>query len=205
MSSKSSSMKQDPLKKNSNKTKINQKDSDRVITDDPRFAHVHDDPRFIRPKRRDMKVKIDERFKQMLNTKDFSDTPKVDKYGRNLPSNYAEQELRRFYTLGEKNEKDKPDFTDDVSDPDLSQSTYDRARGEGLVSSSSESEPESESDADDGHIADDQQSQDEAENIPRGAQTHRFACVNLDWDNLKSVDLMKVFSAFKPEGSFIRS
>jgi len=81
------------------------------------------------------------------------------------------------------------------------QSTYDPARGEGLVSSSSESE----SDTDDGRVTNDQRSQDETENIPRGAETHRFACVNLDWDNLKSVDLMKVFSAFKPEGSVIRS
>ncbi|KAG0330816.1 hypothetical protein BG004_001972, partial [Podila humilis] len=39
---------------------------------DPRFAHVHRDPRFQRPKKQDTKVTVDNRFSSMLKTKDFS-------------------------------------------------------------------------------------------------------------------------------------
>lgn len=43
------------------------------VTTDPRFAHVHKDPRFTRPRKKDTKVAIDQRFAHMLK-EDFSDT-----------------------------------------------------------------------------------------------------------------------------------
>jgi hypothetical protein len=46
---------------------------DAQVIDDPRFAHVHNDPRFIRPRRKDVKIKIDERFTRMLTAKNFAD------------------------------------------------------------------------------------------------------------------------------------
>jgi hypothetical protein len=44
--------------------------SDEKIND-PRFKKVHNDPRFLRPKKKDTKVTIDKRFKSMLTSKDF--------------------------------------------------------------------------------------------------------------------------------------
>jgi hypothetical protein len=41
------------------------------VTSDPRFAHVHRDPRFMRPKHKDSKVAIDKRFASMLNEDEF--------------------------------------------------------------------------------------------------------------------------------------
>ncbi|CAG8543226.1 5262_t:CDS:10 [Diversispora eburnea] len=43
------------------------------------------------------------------------------------------------------------------------------------------------------------------EEIPHGEETHRFAVLNLDWDNVNAVDLMKLFCGFKLEGSIIKS
>jgi hypothetical protein len=42
------------------------------ITKDPRFAKVHNDPRFVRPKKKDNKVKIDKRFASMMTSNEFS-------------------------------------------------------------------------------------------------------------------------------------
>jgi hypothetical protein len=47
------------------------------VTSDPRFSSVHNDPRFLRPKKKDMKVTIDKRFAGMMNSTDFSDGRKV--------------------------------------------------------------------------------------------------------------------------------
>lgn len=46
------------------------------ITSDPRFSSVHNDPRFLRPKKKDMKVTIDKRFAGMMNSTEFSDARK---------------------------------------------------------------------------------------------------------------------------------
>lgn len=42
------------------------------IQTDPRFSHVHRDPRFQRPKKQDSKVTVDNRFSSMLKSKEFS-------------------------------------------------------------------------------------------------------------------------------------
>ena len=46
------------------------------ITDDPRFTHVHNDPRFKRPRRKDTKVTIDNRFSSMLKSSEFAEQRK---------------------------------------------------------------------------------------------------------------------------------
>ena len=63
---------------NNNKSK-SKKSFDRPlekITDDPRFTHVHNDPRFKRPRRKDTKVTIDNRFSSMLKSSEFAEQRK---------------------------------------------------------------------------------------------------------------------------------
>lgn len=50
------------------------------VQTDPRFAHVHRDPRFVRPKKHDSKVTVDNRFSSMLNSKEFSSARKSHYY-----------------------------------------------------------------------------------------------------------------------------
>jgi hypothetical protein len=42
-----------------------------VGSSDPRFAGVATDPRFRRPKQKNVKVEIDERFRQVLESDEF--------------------------------------------------------------------------------------------------------------------------------------
>jgi hypothetical protein len=43
------------------------------VTTDPRFSIIHTDPRFARPKKKDVKVPIDSRFKAAFKDKEFID------------------------------------------------------------------------------------------------------------------------------------
>ncbi|KAG0199740.1 pre-rRNA-processing protein esf1 [Mortierella sp. GBA30] len=199
---------------------------------DPRFAHVHRDPRFMRPQKKDSKVTVDSRFSSMLKGKEFSSAPKVDKYGRKLKSKGSDQQMKRFYQLqkgetgsGDEDEEsegegeDEEEDEDDVSvsgsesgDEEEGGDVYDPMRGRGVISGS---DSDSESDMDEEAAAeldreaeaneDEEEEEVEEDDVPRGEESHRFACVNLDWDHVKSIDLFKVFSGFKPEKGAIRS
>ncbi|KAJ2815441.1 hypothetical protein IWW50_006828, partial [Coemansia erecta] len=59
------------------------------VTEDKRFSHVQDDPRFARPKKSHTKVKVDKRFSRMIDDADFTETTKVDRYGRVQEDNRA--------------------------------------------------------------------------------------------------------------------
>ncbi|KAJ2642099.1 pre-rRNA-processing protein esf1, partial [Coemansia sp. RSA 1694] len=188
----------------------------RKVTDDVRFAHVQSDPRFIRPKKADTKVKVDKRFSHMIKDKDFTETTKVDRYGRVQEDNRAETYLRNAYEFSGSEsgseegsgsgEEEEEESEDEESEDDDALGVVDRARGRGVVSSdSSDSEFDSEiSDVEwgqaGGSLSD---AEDDLEDVPRGDETKRFACVNLDWEHVRAVDLLTVFSAFKPDGSSI--
>ncbi|KAG0206227.1 pre-rRNA-processing protein esf1 [Mortierella sp. NVP41] len=202
---------------------------------DPRFAHVHRDPRFMKPQKQDSKVTVDSRFSSMLTGKEFSSAPKVDKYGRKLQSKASDQQMKRFYQLqkgeavsddedngddDEDEDEDEDEEKDDVSvsgseeeeEEEEGDDVYDPMRGRGVISGS---DSDSESDMDEDAAAeldreaedreDDEDEEEEEDDVPRGDESHRFACVNLDWDHVKSTDLFKVFSGFKPEKGAIRS
>jgi hypothetical protein len=62
-------------KRGSNK-KPQRQSGNAPVTTDPRFAHVHRDPRFMRPKRKDNKVAIDKRFASMLDQDEFTSARK---------------------------------------------------------------------------------------------------------------------------------
>ena len=122
----------------------------------------------------------------------------------------------------EEDEEDKEDISGSGSDNDEDVSVsgsdeegdnvYDPMRGRGVISGS-DSDEESDSEIDEEAAAeldreaelDEEEEEEEDDDVPRGDESHRFACVNLDWDHVKSTDLFKVFSGFKLEKGALRS
>ncbi|KAJ2722419.1 pre-rRNA-processing protein esf1 [Coemansia sp. Benny D115] len=217
------------------------------VTDDARFSHVQDDPRFRRPKKNLNKVKVDKRFANMINDKDFTETSKVDKYGRVQEDNRAEKYLRNIYDFsgseaesesgsgsesesesgddgsqsGSEEESEGVESKSDVdsesesegeseneSESDIRANLIDRARGRGVRSD------ESSDDSDDSDISDVEWGVgddglidviEDPDDIPRGEETKRFACVNMDWDHVRAIDLLTVFVNFKPDSGTVIS
>lgn len=128
---------------------------------DPRFARLKTDPRFRRPKLKQTKVVIDERFKSVLKQtkKKSGEYPnladihsieiaessllgaKVDKYGRPISGSKDREDLKRYYRL-------------ETHDDEEALRRLDLARGEVLLESSDEEDNAeskiSEDDSDDG-------------------------------------------------------
>lgn len=77
----------------------------------------------------------------------------------------------------------------------------DRARGEGLQSDS-----DSDSDISDSEEEESDSEVEAEESKPEeGEPSATFAVVNLDWDNVRAVDLMSTFASFVPKGGNIKS
>ncbi|GJE99497.1 hypothetical protein PsYK624_157610 [Phanerochaete sordida] len=101
---------------------------------DPRFARLKNDPRFRRIRKKEDKVVVDERFKDIFDDgkgkkKSKKGKGRVDKYGRPVSETHDQDNLRRFYRLEGEEELDpeapkRPDY----------------ARGEVLLESSDEEE-----------------------------------------------------------------
>ena len=164
---------------------------------DPRFANIQSDPRYRLPSKKH-KVKLDKRFARALQDDDFSRKARVDRYGRPLDTRKEKQELKRKYEFDE-DESDQPDDDDSVQKElkAAKQSSRDLLR-EGKDSGTSSSD----SSSDDASASDDE-IEEEAElapqtqaDVPTGEVSSRLAVVNLDWDNIRSQDLMAVFSSF---------
>ncbi|KAI8139024.1 hypothetical protein BJV82DRAFT_628746 [Fennellomyces sp. T-0311] len=204
-----------------NKSNKGQKFQDRPlekITDDPRFAHVHNDPRFKRPRRKDAKVTIDDRFSSMLKSSEFAEKPKVDRYGRRVAPQTAEEELKRFYDIDEDEESgDEEEQTLEELERELAadegnledeniplikkksrRAGYDPMRGKGVIDSSDESTTDEE------EGLSDEESEEEVQ-IPTGDPTYRIAAVNMDWDKIRAVDILKVMNTFKPTTAVVKS
>ncbi|EFX05532.1 pre-rRNA processing protein [Grosmannia clavigera kw1407] len=196
---------------------------------DARFAKFETDPRFRLPSRRKAKTVLDERFAHMLEDDEFTGTTKIDRYGRKIKSDKKKIALERLYEVvdkdenedededgGEAEEEEEDDDDDDMDDDKKIQrelqrieKTYDPARGGGFSESESDSDSDSDSDNSDGSdvgeggskSADTQQFREEEAEVPLGEVTNRIAVVNLDWDHIKSRDLMAMFSSFLPKDS----
>ena len=88
-----------------------------------------------------------------------------------------------------------------LSDESSGSPEFDPARGIGLIGSSSTSTSgllaEDAAEAANGLLDDSGES--EAEAIPTGDFTARFALLNCDWDNMRAVDLFALADSFKPD------
>ncbi|KAF8078679.1 hypothetical protein FPV67DRAFT_1466062, partial [Lyophyllum atratum] len=186
---------------------------------DTRFARLKSDPRFRRPRKKEAKVVVDDRFKTVFSTdKAAHKAGRVDKYGRPISGTHEKDNLRRFYHLENDEEDAEP------------KTVLDYARGEVLLESSDEEDEENQAalasddsdeptghdsarpitiphdlhaeiDLDETDFADlDAQAaaynkanpeEDELE----GTRTHRLAVVNLDWDHVRASHLFKICSS----------
>ncbi|KAJ9120696.1 hypothetical protein QFC22_002627 [Naganishia vaughanmartiniae] len=122
---------------------------------DPRFAGVATDPRFRRPKQKAVKVEIDARFKEVLESNEFGGPGSVsgkkgkrlDKYGRPLASSHHQDQLKTFYRL-KSPEAGEEEKEDGKAAADKSSAGFvDYARGEGLLDSSGSEDESGEDDA----------------------------------------------------------
>ncbi|KAL2121144.1 hypothetical protein VTJ04DRAFT_5171 [Mycothermus thermophilus] len=181
---------------------------------DARFANFETDPRFQLPSKKKVKTKLDKRFSRVLKDEDFIATAKVDRYGRKLKTDSKKKALQRLYEDEEEGDIEVED--DDIVRRELEKAdkAYDPARDGGF--SSSESDSSSSSSDDESDSEEEQEPEDEVEEsrpgirlkrekeeIEVGEITNRFAVVNIDWDHIKSVDLLALFSSFVPSGGRI--
>lgn len=135
----------------------------------------------------------------MLRSDDFSSKAKVDRYGRKLPKDAGRKDLERYYRT-----EDEDDEADGAEDDEEVEKELRRVKDEGEEPESSSSE-ESEDDMleEEEEEAFGLMGDQDAEEVPMGEVTSRVAVVNLDWDNIRSMDLLAVFSSFVPTGGRI--
>lgn len=194
---------------------------------DARFASFETDPRFRLPSKKRTKTTLDKRFAGMLDDEDFTATAKVDRYGRKVKSDSKKKALQRLYQQEDEDEEGKDEDKSEgdeeadieVEDDDVVQQellaahekdkpkVHDPARQGGFASSESDSDSDEDSDDDEeeGGVGldtegDMQKFQDEQADVETGEVTNRIAIVNLDWDHVRSTDLMALFSSFLPAG-----
>ncbi|KAI1874859.1 uncharacterized protein JN550_002288 [Neoarthrinium moseri] len=190
-------------------------------TGDSRFANFQSDPRFRLPSKKSTKTKIDKRFSRVLNDEDFTKTTKVDRYGRKLKSDNKAKALKSLYQEESDDDNSNSDSDSDAVDDDEeiqrelkkaeAKANYDPARGGGFSSSESDSDSEDDDedeDDDEGGAAvaqsgSMQRLRDAQADVEVGEITKRIAVVNLDWDHIKSADLLSLMSSFVPSGGRI--
>jgi len=117
-------------------------------------------------------------------------------------------------------ESSEEEFSDDAGEdkakpptkPKTKPNMRELMRGGGVDGSSSESEDLSSDESDSDSEEELEAQEDEYEQVraaagevPQGDETHRLAVVNLDWDNVSSVDLMATLSSFVPKTRRINS
>ncbi|KAI1660887.1 hypothetical protein F4813DRAFT_266996 [Daldinia decipiens] len=183
-------------------------------TGDSRFANFESDPRFRLPSKSRTKTTIDKRFSRMLKDDDFVASAKVDKYGRKLKSDNKKKALQNIYQADDDEGAEVDE--DHVVERELQKANtkYDPARGGGFSSSESGSDDEDDEDDEDDKGEEDEEAEvatsgsmqrlrDAQADVETGEVTKRIAIVNLDWDYIKSADLLALFSSFVPKGGRI--
>jgi hypothetical protein len=185
------------------------------IYKDARFAHLINNPRFKKLPQKEAKVKIDGRFKSMFKDKKFKVKYSVDKYGRQV-NNSSTDDLKKYYEQSSEESSEEEDVKDEESDdgnaiieggqslPDTVKSKLknlevDYIRGEGLLQSdssdeeSSDEEPEVFIDHVWGELDHDAERTEDS--------SKRIACMHMDWDRIRAVDIMMMCNSFIPSGT----
>lgn len=144
------------------------------------------------------KVKIDKRFKSMLQKEsEFDLNWKRDRYGREVIQN-PEENLNRFYRIREEKAKKSA-----ILDPKKDDKEIDRARGIGI--SSSESEPDSETDDEAENEAKEDQDIYDKDNPRRSEDIfRRIAVTNMDWDRVNATDIYVLLLSVVPSGGSLK-
>jgi hypothetical protein len=161
----------------------------------------------------------------MLHDEHFTSKAKVDRYGRKLAPNKEKKALEKIYQVedDDRPEHDKSgdedddtdddnDYNDDVADDDDEvqkelarvERRYDPARDGGFSESSEDDTSDEEDEVEyPEQIA--QSPDQQRDGAPKGEVSSRLAVVNLDWDNIRAVDLMAAVNGFIPKGERILS
>ncbi|SCU85246.1 LAFA_0D14664g1_1 [Lachancea sp. 'fantastica'] len=196
----------------------NKSGSGTKVPEDTRFAGVHNDPKFRETKAKKFKIKLDDRFSEQ--DLEYKRKAKVDKYGRRLKGqdNREKKDFEKYYEKEDASKKLEENSDEDSSDSEEDEkklkasskkTSLDRARGEvpsDYASSSDEDSSSSESEADSGDSdleSDESEVEIEGAKPESGESSKTLAVVNLDWDHVKSDDLMITFSSFVPKGGKI--
>lgn len=150
----------------------------------------------------------------------------MDKYGRSLKGqeNKDKKDFDKYYEKDDKKKEDKVKPDDEEKSDSEAESaneakdigdsaavkpvSLDRARGEVpsdyVSSSEDESSSESEAGSEDSDIESEESEVEIEDTKPQsGDSSKTLAVVNLDWDHVKSTDLMITFSSFVPSGGKI--
>ncbi|GFP84520.1 pre-rRNA-processing protein esf1 [Phtheirospermum japonicum] len=199
------------------------------MTSDERFALAHSDPRFMEAPKRQSKVEIDPRFSHVLTDARFiSSNAPVDKRGkpRNKHKKATVSSLKHFYRLQPQQEEDENLVSpihgkkhgdirveshqighESESESDESNETLedDDEDGQSFDESSSSSTTDSDSDS---QLIDEEENEGyvQEDNVPEiDEETRRLAVVNLDWSQVRAVDLYVLLSSFLPKGGQILS
>lgn len=187
------------------------------IYKDERFAHLINNPRFKKLPSREGKVKIDNRFKSMFKDEKFKVKYSVDKYGRKVDKTSTE-DLKKYYEQSsEESSADEPedDVQGDKNDGNaiiessgniseqlknkLNNLEVDYIRGEGVLQSDS-SDEESSSDEGDEIFVEHAWGQLDHDAERTDDSSRRIACLNMDWDRIRAVDIMMMLNSFIPPG-----
>lgn len=187
------------------------------IYNDERFAHLMKNNRFKKIPKKESKIKVDERFQDLLNDR-FNLKFQIDKYGRKLNKKPSD-DLKKFYELTDSDDDDDEEgrcqhimgnavisggnkIEKSLMDK-LKNLEVDYIRGEGILQSdssddSSSSEEENNDESDKTMIDNWIMLDHNADRTDESSR--RIACMHMDWDRIRAVDIMILCNSFIPPG-----
>lgn len=180
--------------------------------EDERFREVYTDPRFMSVPQKVKKVRIDDRFKKALTSREFNLVQKVDKYGRHVHK--QDNTMKAFYQLDQKDAKQPSKYYDEEGKFKWDAQSSSEEDGLPEAEESSEdiqevrpSKRELDSDDDELPGIDFEIEKDamQPKVVPASELKvgKRLAVTNMDWDSLSAVDLLALFSSLCKGGEMI--